>query len=309
MSLLLVAPDRDMKTLKESLQEVDPNLDVDIWPAIPDKNRVQFAVTWNHPRHLLGDFPNLKAVSSLGAGADHLLGDPDLPDSVRICRVVAPSLVRQMQEYVLAAVLNFQRHTLRYHRQKQQSEWKVHPNIAAENLPVGVMGLGAIGGPVAEFLAQAGYTVFGWSRSPKDLEGVACLAGRKALEDFAEKTRVLVCLLPLTPQTEGILDLELMKRLVRPGYLVNVARGEHLVEEDLVYALDKEWMAGACLDVFDEEPLPEKHPFWNRERIMVTPHAASLTPPKEAAKQIVENYKRTLSGMEPIHPVDRKKGY
>ncbi|MDZ7771345.1 MAG: glyoxylate/hydroxypyruvate reductase A [Balneolaceae bacterium] len=309
MSLLLVAPERDMKSLKESLLEVDPNLDVDLWPAVPNKKRVQFAVTWNHPRHLLGDFPNLKAVSSLGAGADHLLGDPDLPESVSICRVVAPSLVRQMQEYVLAAVLNFQRHTLRYLRQKERSEWNVHPNIPAGELPVGVMGLGAIGGPVAEFLAQSGYPVLGWSRTPGELEGVRCLSGRESLEAFAEQTRVLVCLLPLTAETEGILDLELMRRLVRPACLVNVARGEHLVEEDLVYTLDKGWLAGAFLDVFGEEPLPEKHPFWNRERIMVTPHAASITPPDEAAAQIVENYKRVLSGMAPLHGVDREKGY
>lgn len=309
MSLLLIAPGRDMRAWEKALRGVDQNLEVETWPNVADKKRVQFAVCWKQPDHLLGDFPNLKAVSSLGAGTDHLLNDPDLPEEVEICRVVAPTLVRQMQEYVLASLLTYQRNILRYRSQQNRSEWKVHDNISAGELPAGIMGLGEIGRPVAKFLERAGYPVSGWSASSKTIKGVDTFAGPGELEAFLSRVRVLVCLLPLTPETEGILDLELFRRLERPGYLVNVARGEHLVEEDLIYALDKGWLDGACLDVFREEPLDDRHPFWNRESILITPHAASLTPPGEAAEQIVENYKRALSGMELRNSVDREKGY
>lgn len=309
MSLLLIAPGREMQAWKEALLGVDDNLEVEIWPNVADKKRVQFAVCWNQPDHLLGDFPNLKAVSSLGAGADHLLNDPDLPEEAVICRVVAPTLIRQMQEYVLAALLAHQRNLLRYRSQQNRSEWRVHENMPAEELPVGVMGLGKIGQPVATFLERAGYPVSGWSASTKEIGGVDTYAGSGELEVFLSRTRVLVCLLPLTRETEGILDLELFRRLDRPAYLVNVARGEHLVEEDLIYALDKGWLDGACLDVFREEPLDDRHPFWNRESILITPHAASITPPGEGAKQIVDNYKRALSGMELKNRVNREKGY
>lgn len=309
MSLLLIAPERDMKPWKEALLERDRNLDVEIWPDVADKKRVQFAVCWNQPDHLLGTFPNLKTVSSLGAGTDHLLEDADLPDDVAICRVVGSSLVRQMQEYVLSAVLTYQRNLQRYSQQQRQTIWKAHDNIAADELTVGIMGLGAIGKPVARFLRDAGYPVRGWAASRKSIEGVDTFAGPGELEEFAGGVRVPVCLLPLTEKTSDILELELFRKLERPSFLINVARGEHLVDEDLIYALDKGWMDGACLDVFREEPLDDDHPFWNRKSILITPHAASITPPAEAAEQIVENYKRTLSGMEPKNAVDRRKGY
>lgn len=309
MSLVLLAPDRDMKAWKNSLSELDPNLDIEIWPDVTHKDRVHFAVAWNQPKRVLNSFPNLKAVSSLGAGVDHILRDDSLPEQVPVCRVVSPSLVRQMKEYVLNAVLNYQRNTITYVRQKQQSVWEVHPNKSPEEFTIGVMGLGELGRPVTEQLAGLGFQVRGWSNSSKEIDSVETFAGRKEFDSFLSGTRVLICMLPLTGETEDILDLDLFKKLQQPGYLINVARGEHLVEEDLVYALDKEWLEGATLDVFSEEPLPDRHSFWNRENIMITPHVSSLTPPAEVAGQIVENYKRALSGMELRNEVDRDKGY
>lgn len=309
MSLLLVAPNRNMQRWKEALLNEDPNLDIDIWPEVPQKSRVQFAVTWRQPEHVLTQYPNLKAVSSLGAGVDHILEDRTVPESLPVCRVVSPSLKQQMKEYVFNAVLNYQRNMMSYYRQKQQGQWTEHQNRPAGDIPVGVMGLGELGAPIARSLAAFGYPVSGWSRSAKTIEGAETFAGPEELELFLGRTRVVICLLPLTGQTRGILDLELFRQLRRPGYLINVARGEHLVEEDLIYALDKEWLSGACLDVFSEEPLPEKHPFWNRPSIMITPHVSSITRPGEVAPQIVENYKRALSGMELNHRVDRTQGY
>ena len=309
MSLVLLAPDRDMQSWEKALLDVDPNLEIEIWPDVKEKAKVHFVVAWNHPKHVLDSYPNLQAVSSLGAGADHLLNDEYLPEEIPICRVVSPSLVRQMKEYVLCAVLNYQRNTNLYALQKQEGVWESHPSKSPEDFTVGIMGLGELGLPTATHLASLGYQVHGWSKSAKDIEAVATYFGQDEFEKFLSESRVLVCMLPLTEETEGILNLEAFKMMNKPGYLINVARGEHLVDEDLVYALDKEWLEGATLDVFAEEPLPNRHSFWNRDKIMITPHVSSVTPPGEAARQIVDNYKRALSGMALEHQVDRERGY
>lgn len=309
MSLVLLAPNRNMSLWKEALLREDPNLDIEIWPDVTSNEQVQFVVCWNQPSNVLNQYPNLKAVSSLGAGVDHILTDDALPADVTICRVISPSLVQQMKEYVLNAVLNYQRNTLRYAYQKQKGEWKPLSHKSPEDCAVGIMGLGALGQPTARLLASLGYAVNGWAKSPKSIPGVQGFSDNREFKKFLEQTQILVCMLPLTEKTQGILDLETFKGLRHPAYLINVARGKHLVEEDLIYALDKEWLDGACLDVFTEEPLPERHAFWNRPNIMLTPHVSSLTSPDEVARQIADNYKRALSGMALIHEADRRKGY
>lgn len=309
MSLLLIVPDRDMTGWKKSLLNIDANLEIEIWPDVSNKEKVQFAVSWNQPEHVLDQYPNLKAVSSLGAGVDHLLKDSSLPENVKICRVVSDSLIQQMKEYVLGAVISIQRNFTRYIRQKDEALWQPHNHRLGRNVQIGIMGLGELGRPIARQLADLQYCVSGWSRSPKEIENVDCFAGSDELPAFLSETDILVCLLPLTSETEGILDLDIFKQFNKPGWLINVARGEHLVDEDLIYALDKNLLQGAWLDVFDEEPLPDRHPFWSRKNIIITPHVASITQPDEVAPQIVDNYKRALSGMELKHAVDREKGY
>lgn len=309
MSLLLLAPERDMQPWKEALLEVDSKIDIDIWPEVSNKKNIQFIVAWNHPSHVLDSYPNLKTVSSLGAGVDHILRDESLPEKVEVCRVVCPSLKQQMQEYVLMSVLNYQRNTKQYFKQQQKGKWQGYENRSPDDFSIGIMGLGKLGEPTATLLAKLGYNVNGWSNSQKTIDGVTTYAGNNKLSTFLNETNVLVCMLPLTSQTKEILNLETFKQLKEKAYLINVARGEHLVEEDLIYALDKGLLEGAALDVFLEEPLPEKHPFWNRENITITPHVSSLTQPKEAAEQIVENYKRTLSGMELSNQVNKEQGY
>jgi len=308
MSLLLIAKNRDMKPWKEALLEVDPNLDVEIWPRVENKERVTFAVSWNHPEKVLSNYPNLKVISSLGAGVDHVFNDSTLPDSVKITRVVIPSLKEQMAEYVLNAIQNYRFNTSKYVEQKREGFWSSHDAIPKSDSIVGVMGLGEMGKAVVDTLHDNRYSVVGWSRSEKQLHGIKTYSG-KQLVDFLAQTNILVCLLPLTKETEGILDLELFKKLKKPAYLINVARGSHLIEEDLIYALDIGELDGASLDVFEEEPLPSNHLFWNRPKIMITPHIASITDPKEAAKVIIENYKRSLSGMELLFEVKREIGY
>ncbi len=309
MSLLLVDPNRDMTAWKKALLAVDANLEIEIWPDVENREKVQFAVCWNQPEHLLDKYPNLKAVSSLGAGVDHLLKDPSLPEGVQICRVVSGSLVQQMKEYLLGTVISIQRNFVQYLRQKDEARWQPHNHRLAQEIRIGIMGLGELGQPIARQLAGLQYRVSGWSRSKKDIENVDCFSGKDELDDFLAETDILICLLPLTSETKGILDLDLFKKLKKPGWIINAARGEHLVDEDLIYALDKNLLRGAWLDVFDDEPLPDRHPFWSRKNIIITPHIASVTRPDECAPQIVDNYKRALSGMELNYVVDRDKGY
>jgi len=309
MSLLFIAPGRDLSSWEDAIHRVDSNIEIDIWPAIEDKDRVQFAVCWNHPQHLLDSFTNLKAVSSLGAGADHLISDESLPESIDICRVVSPSLVQQMKEYILAAILNIQRNFVHYIRQNDQRKWQPHNHPSPKELQVGIMGLGELGKPTAKQLAELGYQVSGWSRSAKEIENINTFAGEDELVQFLESTHILICLLPLTDETKSILNLNIFKQMDDHGWIINAARGEHLVDEDLIYALDSNILQGAWLDVFSEEPLPDKHAFWNRDNVIVTPHIASITKPDEIANQIVENYKRALSGMELNYTIDREKGY
>lgn len=308
MSLLLIAPKRDLNQLSEELQNIDPNLEIDIWPKVKNKDRVTFAVAWNHPKNVLGNYPNLKAVSSLGAGVNHLLNDESLSEEIKFARLITPSLKSEMAEYVLQAVLAYRQHTTRYTDQKREAFWDKHKLIPKEDSAVGILGLGEMGLSIADLLILNGYKVNGWSRSKKDVEGITSFSENE-LGDFLNSSNILICALPLTDKTHSILDLELFKKLKEPGYLINVGRGQHLIEEDLIYAIDTGVLAGAWLDVFEEEPLPSNHLFWNRPKIMITPHIAAVTDPKEAAEQIIENYKRSLSGMEMVNSVDRKKGY
>lgn len=308
MSLLLIAPNRDLNQLSEELQNIDPNLEVDIWPKVKNKDRVTFAVAWNHPKNVLGNYSNLKAVSSLGAGVNHLLNDESLSEEINFARLITPSLKSEMAEYVLQAVLAYRQHTTRYTDQKREAFWDKYKLIPKEDSAVGILGLGEMGLSIADLLILNGYKVNGWSRSKKDVEGITSFSENE-LGDFLNSSNILICALPLTDNTHGILDLELFKKLKKPGYLINVGRGQHLIEEDLIYAIDTGFLAGAWLDVFEEEPLPSNHLFWNRPKIMITPHIAAVTDPKEAAEQIIENYKRSLSGMEMVNSVDRKKGY
>lgn len=308
MSLLLIAPNRDLNKLSEELLKVDPNLEVDIWPKVKNKDRVTFAVAWNHPKNVLGNYPNLKAVSSLGAGVNHLLNDESLSEEIKFARLITPSLKIEMAEYVLQAVLAYRHHTTRYTDQKREAFWDKLNLVPKEDSVIGILGFGEMGRSVADLLILNGYKVNSWSRSKKEHEKITSF-GENELSDFLNSSNILICALPLTDMTRGILDLELFKKLKKPGYLINVGRGQHLIEEDLIYAIDTGVLAGAWLDVFEEEPLPSNHLFWNRPKIMITPHIAAVTDPKEAAEQIIENYKRSLSGMEMVNSVEKGKGY
>jgi glyoxylate/hydroxypyruvate reductase A len=308
MALLFLSPDDPAPAWQAALTRLMPTLNVRIWPDSGDPAAIEVALVWRPPRGELRRYPNLKAILSLGAGIDGLLADPTLPD-LPLARMVDPSLTRTMAEYVLLAVLRHHREFDRFEREQRAGNWSfAFPPQAAERR-VGVMGLGALGGAAAELLARHGFPVAGWSRTPKSLAGVQGFAGPDQLDPFLARTDILVCLLPLTTATRGILNAGLFARLPVGAYVINVARGAHLVRIDLLEALALGQLAGATLDVFEHEPLPPSDPLWASDKVLITPHVASYCWPETAAPGVVENIRRALAGQPLLHQVDRLRGY
>jgi glyoxylate/hydroxypyruvate reductase A len=309
LALLFASPDDDPLAWSAALRRRVPDLEVRIFPEIGDPAAIDCALVWLPPPGLLAGLPNLRAIFSLGAGVDRLLEDPTLPPDVPLCRMVDPSLTASMAEFVLLHVLRYHRDLDVYEAQQRRAAWRLLLPKPAAATVVGLMGLGELGTASARLLVRHGFTVRGWSRTRKAIEGVYSFAGPAELPAFLEGVSVLVCLLPLTEETRGVLNANLFARLPAGARLVNLARGAHLVEEDLLAALDSGRLAHATLDVFAREPLPEDHPFWRHPKITVTPHAAAYCQPESAAELVAENIRRLRSGRPLLHLVDRARGY
>jgi glyoxylate/hydroxypyruvate reductase A len=308
MALLFLSPDDPADLWRAELQARIPGLDVRIWPDTGDPAEIDVALVWRPPPGELARYPNLKAILSLAAGIDGLIADTELPD-VPIARMVDPSLTRTMTEYVLLAVLRHHREFDRFERAQRAREWAyAFPPQAAERR-VGLMGLGELGSAAARALVAHGFQVLGWSRSPKALDGVISFPGRGELHAFLHRTEILVCLLPLTADTAGILDAATFAELPHGACVINVARGQHLVENDLIEALDAGHLGGATLDVFREEPLPRGSPLWDHPKVLVTPHVASYSLAATAADGVAANIRRVSAGEPLLHQVDRARGY
>jgi glyoxylate/hydroxypyruvate reductase A len=309
VSIAIIYPNRDVSDWVAALHAHDPALTVEVWPEIGAPDRVAYVLCWNHPEGVLQEFPNLKCISSLGAGVNHLLNDTTCPPGVPLVRLVDTSLKQSMAEYVMLGVLDHFRRFAGYRRQQRSGEWIPQPVPHISAVGIGLMGCGELGRFVAKKLSAFGFSVHGWSRRPQEIPGVTVFAGDDELGAFLAKAGILVCLLPLTAETQGILDAKTFSRLPRNAYLINAARGAHLVDADLLSALDSGHLSGALLDVFREEPLPKRHPFWKHAKITITPHIASVTNPRSAALQVVENYHRAVQGESLSNLVDRQRGY
>jgi len=309
MSMLLMAPDLNPRSWIKHLRLQDPELDLRVWPDTGAREDVLFVLSWKHPLGEMQKFPRLRCISSLGFGVDHILRDPDLPAGVPVTRLVDAGMVEAMSAYLLAAVLAHIRQFDLYRRDQAAGTWQARIPKDHRQVRVGIMGLGHLGSDAARKLRGLGFPVSGWSRTAKTIEGVTVFAGDGAREDFLSRADILVCLLPLTPATRGVLNRRTFSALPAGAYLINAARGEHLVEEDLLAALDAGHLSGACLDVFRQEPLPESHPFWRHPLVTITPHVASLTYPRDVAPQIVANYHHVRAGQPPRHAVDLARGY
>lgn len=306
MSLAIICPGKNANLWIDVFKALDPDLRIEVYPEIENKDEVEVVMLWNHPFGVLSSFPNLKLISSMGAGVDHIMRDKSVPENIPIVRIVDEKLTFSMTNYVIMGVLNFHRQIRRYHQNQKDKVWDMsNPEIEVK---IGVMGVGALGGDVLEKLSFMGFEVYGYGFSEKENFPYPYYS-KDELPNFLSEVNVVVCLLPLTPDTESILNLDLFSKCNPGTYLINVARGKHLVEEDLIVALDKGYLSGALLDVYRTEPLPEDHPFWEEKRIELTPHIASVTNPKAAAPQVVENIHRIRSNQPLKNQVARTKGY
>lgn len=311
MAILIIAPGLKADWWARELNKQNPDFDVRIWPDTGNPNEIEYALAWKPPAGALATFSNLKVVFSLGAGVDHLLIDPDFPDSAAISRVVDPYLTAGMVEYVVLHVLRYHKNQPALNDQQRAKVWddRAHELKQADERRVGILGLGELGQAAAKALTAMNFNVAGWSKSPKTIAGVECFDGPAGLHSLLEHTDILVCLLPLTPETEGILCTDLFRRLPAGARLINAARGGHLVEDDLVPALESRRLLHATLDVFRTEPLPTSHPFWNHPKITVTPHNASITDPRSVARQIAEGIAAVERGDPLPNSVDTTLGY
>ena len=309
MSLAIIYPGHDARAWISALKELAPQLQVEVWPEIENDSAVEFVLCWNQPPGSLQSFANLKGISSLGAGVNHLLNDASRPAGVPIARLVDSDLQQSMAEYVLLGALDHIRQFSVYQQQQLCRTWQPLESIRSSDIGLGIMGIGSIGAYVGRKLQDVGFRVHGWCRTPKQLDGIDVFCGGAAFGEFLGKADILVCLLPLTAETAGILNARTFAQLPPAAYLINVARGRHLVEQDLLAALAAGRLAGALLDVFSEEPLPVQHPFWTHAKIRLTPHVASRTNPRSAASQVIDNYQRALAGRPLLNQVDPERGY
>lgn len=292
------------------LRRQAPDIDACALEDLADPAAVDVAIAWKMPHGVFARCPELKLIQSMAAGVDHVLADPDRPLDVPVARLVDPWMARSMTHHVVAQLLRWHRETDRFDAAMANGEWPAGVFFDVDAVRVGVLGLGHLGQSVARSVLGLGFRVAGWSRSARTVEGIETFHGPDGLQAMAEGCSALVCLLPLTDETEGVLNARLFDRLAPGSLLVNVGRGGHLVEADLSAALDTGRLRNAALDVFRTEPLPADHPFRRDRRIWLTPHIASEIHPQTSTHQFVENIRRVRAGRSDLLGlVDPARGY
>ena len=306
MKITFCCTDTKAEPWLQGLAAALPGADITVWQ--PGAPVADYAVVWAPPQQFLDEQQGIQALFNIGAGVDALL-QRRLPPGARVVRLDDAGMAVQMAEYVCHAVIRHFREFDQYEASMRAGQWAYRKPRLRQDLPVGVMGLGVLGERVAKALAQFEFPVNGWSRSPKAIGGIRVFSGQDGFNDFLAASRVLVNLLPLTPETQDILNRDTLARLQPGGYLINVARGAHLVEDDLLALLDSGHLAGATLDVFRTEPLPVGHPFWSHPRITLTPHTSARTLLGESIAQIVGKIAALERGEAIAGVVDPVRGY
>jgi glyoxylate/hydroxypyruvate reductase A len=315
MALAYLLPIWPVDLWVDAMRRLDPARDIRVWPdGLGRLEDIRYVVCWRPPPGVARSFPNLEAIFNLGAGVDAILADDTLPIHVPIVRVNDSDLTTRMTEYVVLQVLMHHRQQRRTDFNQQSKLWDPFITHAATDLAVGIMGLGVMGAASAEILRDIGFKVAGWSRTRKKVPGVHCYAGAAEFDSFLRRTDLLVCLLPYTPETHGILNRETLRKLSRHGpfgapILINAGRGRQQVENDILAALDAGELHAATLDVFETEPLPPESPLWSHPRVTVTPHFAADSDPETISRYVLGQIRRHEHGLPLENVVDRTLGY
>ena len=310
MRILLHRADGRTEPWLKDFSKYLPEAEFEIWHAGEKSQPCDYAVVWSPPEAMLPELAQVKAIFNTGAGVDALLRYGDaIPRDIPIIRLGDAGMGLQMAEYVTHAVLRYFRRFDDYERQARAGIWAALPPYNREDFAIGVLGLGALGMRVIEALAPFGFPLRGWSRTEKRIDGVQCYQGLDGLDTFLRGSRVLVCMLPLTPETNNLIDRSNLGKLPAGAYVINVARGAHIAEPELLSLIKSGHIAAATLDVFRNEPLPAQHPFWQEPRITITPHISALTLRRESVQQIADKIRSFESGQPVADIVDRALGY
>jgi glyoxylate/hydroxypyruvate reductase len=303
------AKPQDVEFWRQTFKEQMPEMDFRAWPDVGNPEDIEFALTFNHQVGDFQNYPNLKAILSLGAGVDHILRDPDIPEHIYIVRLVDNALQDDMTMYVIHWVIHYHRNFHMFPGFQQERKWDRLSFPETHLRKVGVMGLGQLGALAATKLRDLGFDVAGWSRTAKEIEGVQCFHGEDGLTAYLNRTEINVLLMPATPATTGIINKKNLAAMPKGSYIINPGRGPLIVEADLIEALDSGHLARATLDVFPVEPLPTDSAYWGHPHVAVTPHAAGPTNDRSAARTIIENIRKTQRGEEPGPLMDRNHKY
>ena len=308
-AIAYISRDTDGQLWKKALEAALGPVDFRTLDNLGDKAGIGVVLAWKPPAGLIASFPNVKLIVSLGMGVDHLLADDKLPEGVPITRIMDDGLVGQMSEYALYWALRHHRDIDKYAASQRAKIWKVEDFVDTVHRRIGILGLGTIGQDTAKKFAALGFPTAGWSRTKKSLPGIETFHGPDGLARVLAQSDILVNVLPLTRDTRGLLDAKFFAALPKGAYLINMARGGHVVDEALLAALDSGHLSGAVLDVFNQEPLPPEHRYWTHPRVQVTPHVAGATNPRTASPGVIENIRNIRAGKPLINTVDPKSGY
>ncbi len=309
MAILVLTAPLPAQPFVDALRRAAPSIPVWSEADAPDPAAVEAILAWQLPSGVVSRHPRLRVLCSSGAGVDKLTGADDLPPDLPITRVVDPQQGAQMAQYALACALAHTRQLGLYEAQQAAGNWQRHPVRPAAQCRVGVLGLGAIGQSIARAFAAVGYPVTGWSRRPRDISGMRCESGADALPGLLSDSDILVCALPLTPHTLRLLDRRTLAQLPRGAYLINLGRGEHLVEPDLRELIDAGHLSGAALDVFEREPPRSSSWLWRHPAIRMTPHIAAQAGFDAVAEQCLAALASARAGRTPVHAINRTAGY
>ena len=309
MAILVLATSAFVEQQRDALAKIAPHERIYTDPTSAPPAEIEALLAFKLAPGIASRFPALKFIGCAGAGVDDLLATPDVPAHLPIVRAVDPLQGQRMAQYIALMVLRFHRDLPRLEAQHRDARWERFMPSPEEDCTIGVMGYGSAGAPIGAALARLGYPVVVWTRTPRSIEGAEAFAGPIGFAPFLARSRVLVCALPLTFATNGLLATDTFAALPRGAYVINVSRGAVLREADLVAAVDAGHLAGAALDVFETEPLPATSPLWRHPNILCTPHIAAVPRADVAAVQFLDNLRRARSGQPLVNVVDRDRGY